>query len=70
MGWVDLVITPFAGTLVIVGEDAIDKYVLDHWLERKVSDGVKLRLFRTFITPFKSFTNVLNGRRPWYRGNR
>ncbi len=70
MGWVDLVITPFAGTLVIVGEDAIDKYVLDHWLERKVGDGIKLRLFRTFITPFQSFTNVLNGRRPWYRGNR
>ncbi len=70
MGWVDLVITPFAGTLVIVAEDAIDKYVLDRWLERKVGDGIKLRLFRTFITPFQSFTNVLNGKRPWYRGNR
>jgi len=66
MGWVDLVITPTAGTAVIVGEDALDKYILKNWLE-KSRPRWKIRLLRMFITPFQSFTNVLHGQLPWKR---
>lgn len=69
MGWVDLVITPTAGTAVIIGEDAIDKYILKNWLENS-RPRWKIRLFRMFITPFQSFTNVLHGQLPWKRYNR
>ena len=66
MGWVDLVITPTAGTAVLIGEDAIDKYILKNWLE-KSRPRWKIRLLRMFITPFQSFTNVLHGKLPWKR---
>ncbi len=69
MGWVDLVITPTAGTTVLVGEDIIDKYILRKWLERK-SSRARIRVYRTFFTPFQSFTNVLRGKVPWKRDNR
>lgn len=69
MGWVDIVVTPMAGTAVIIGEDLIDKYFLRKWLERGTS-RTRIKIFRTFFTPFQSFTNVLGGRKPWHRDNR
>ncbi|MCB1026050.1 MAG: hypothetical protein KDB79_16760 [Acidobacteria bacterium] len=70
MGWVDLVITPTAGTGVMIGEDMIDKYILKKWLERKIKSKTKIMIYRTFFTPIQSFTNVLGGKRPWNRDNR
>lgn len=69
MGWVDLVITPTAGTAVVVGEDMIDKYILKNWLEKN-RPRWKIRLLRMFITPFQAFTNVLHGKLPWKRYSR
>jgi hypothetical protein len=69
MGWVDIVITPTAGTGVLIGEDLIDKYILKKWLE-KGSSRTRMKIFRTFLTPFQSFTNVLGGKVPWKRYNR
>ena len=71
MGWVDLVITPTVGTGAIVGEDAIDKYLLKKWLENGLDPNRKrVKLFRTFFTPFQTFTNILRGKVPWHRDNR
>ncbi|MEZ5347225.1 MAG: hypothetical protein R2681_16890 [Pyrinomonadaceae bacterium] len=70
MGWVDLVITPTAGTGVMIGEDIIDKYILDRWLERKIKSRTRIKIYRTFFTPIQSFTNVLGGKTPWNRDNR
>lgn len=70
MGWVDLVITPTAGTGVMIGEDIIDKYILRKWLERKIKSKTRIRIYRTFFTPVQSFTNVLGGKVPWKRDNR
>ncbi len=69
MGWVDLVVTPTAGTGLLIAEDVIDKYILKKWLEKGSSRG-KVRILRMFITPFQSFTNVLGGKLPWTRYNR
>ncbi len=69
MGWVDLVVTPTAGTGAIIGEDLIDKFVLKKWLEKGTS-RTRIKIFRTFFTPFQSFTNVLRLKAPWKRDNR
>lgn len=72
MAWGDLVVTPAVGTGVLVGEDAIDKYVLKQWLER--GSGVrlskKIKFFRSILTPTTSFANLLRGKAPWKRDNR
>lgn len=69
MGWVDLVVTPTVGTGFLVGEDMVDKYVLNDWLE-KSSSRRKVIILRTLLTPLISFSNVLNGKPPWFRYNR
>lgn len=70
MAYVDLVVTPVVGTGVLIGEDAIDKYVLKNWLERKVGDKNTLKLLRSVLTPTTSVTNLLRGKMPWKRDNR
>lgn len=70
MAYVDLVVTPVVGTGVLIGEDAIDKYVLKNWLERKVGDKTTLKLLRSVLTPTTSFTNLLRGKAPWKRDSR
>jgi hypothetical protein len=69
MAWVDLVITPVVGTGVVIGEDAIDRYILKNWLERKKGGRVtpKIKFFRTLLTPTTSFSNILRGKYPWKR---
>ena len=69
MGYVDLVMTPVGGTALLVGEDAIDKYVLKNWLERK-SGKLKIRILRSFLTPTRSAANLLRGKVPWRRDDR
>ena len=70
MGWVDLVMTPTAGTGVLIGEDIIDKYVLKNWLERTTKSRTKIKVYRTFLNPISSFVNLLGGKKPWTRYNR
>lgn len=70
MGFVDIVITPTAGTAVLIGEDIIDKYILKKWLEKKAMSKLQIFILRTFITPIQSFSNVIRGKRPWKRDNR
>ncbi len=70
MGWVDLVVTPTTGTGTIIGEDILDKYLLKNWLEKKLESRSRMKIYRTFLTPFQSFTNVLRGKKPWHRDNR
>lgn len=72
MAWVDMVMTPVGGTAFLVGEDAIDKYVLKKWLERR-TDGkttVKIKLLRSLLTPTMSVSNLLRRKAPWQRDNR
>lgn len=70
--WTDLVMTPVAGTGVLVGEDAIDKYILKNWLERKAGGRmtIKIKILRSVLTPTTGFSNLLRGKAPWKRDNR
>ncbi|CAN5203486.1 hypothetical protein BH20ACI1_BH20ACI1_24380 [soil metagenome] len=70
MAWVDLIMTPVAGTGVLIGEDMIDRYILKNWLEKKLTSRTRIKVYRTFFNPLTSFVNVLGGKKPWKRYNR
>ena len=67
MSYVDFVITPTMGTGFAIVEDAIDKYVLKNWIERRTSSKLKIKFLRSILTPNMSFANLLRGKMPWYR---
>ena len=68
--WVDLIITPTVGTGVVIIEDAFDKYLLKNWIEKKMDNKVMVKIFRFLFTPTTGFSNLLRGKKPWYRDNR
>jgi hypothetical protein len=71
MGFVDLVVTPTVGTGVVSLEDAVDRYILKNWLERKFGpNSIKIKFFRTALMPTTTFANLLRGKYPWTRETR
>ncbi len=70
MAWVDLIMTPTAGTGVLIGEDIIDKYILKNWLEKTTTSRTKIKMYRALFNPIASFVNILGGKKPWTRYNR
>ena len=70
MAYVDLVITPTVGTAVLIGEDAIDRYLLKHGIEKDTTNKRTVAIMRTLLTPTTSTANVLRGKKPWKRDDR
>jgi hypothetical protein len=70
MAYVDLVMTPVAGTGLVIAEDAVDKYFLRNWLEKKTANKFIIRISRSLFTPTTSIANLLRRRPPWSRDNR
>lgn len=66
MAYVDLVVTPVLGTGWVIGEDVLDRFVIRR-VEDKTNNRLIRILFRSFLNPTRSFSNVLRGRYPWYR---
>lgn len=63
-GYVDLVMTPTAGTGWMVMEEALDRYVIRHMENR----NFVLKIFlRTLLNPMRSVANALRFKEPWYR---
>ncbi len=69
MSYVDLVVTPVVGAGWLVGEDALDRYIIRRF-EHKLSRRIAVILFRSFLNPTRSFANVMRGKFPWYRDDR
>lgn len=69
MAYVDLVVTPVVGTGWLVGEDLLDKHLIQRF-ENHLPNRFNIVLFRSFLNPTRSFANILRGRKPWYRDNR
>lgn len=67
-GFVDLVITPTVGTGWLVGEDILDRYVIEK-LEGKTSNRF-LQMMLRGLNPARSFSNLLRGKVPWHRDTR
>jgi hypothetical protein len=68
-GFVDHVVTPTIGLAWMVGEDAIDRYLIQPIEDRTTNKLVRLAL-RTALNPARSFADVVDGKAPWYRGSR
>lgn len=65
-GWVDFIITPTLGTLWIIAEDTLDRYVSD----RVQGDNYTRRwpkYLRGGLSPARSGANLLRGQKPWFR---
>jgi len=64
--WVDLVITPTVGTGVMIGEDALDRYLL-RTIERRTNNFWVKIFMRMLFNPTRNFSNMLRFKEPWYR---
>jgi hypothetical protein len=65
-GWVDFIITPTVGTLWMLGEDSLDRFVTDPLVQRHpYTFGYKL--LRAGLNPSRSLANILRGHYPWFR---
>lgn len=69
MAYVDIAVTPVVGTAWLVGEDALDKYLIRQ-LDQKIDNKVLRLLLRSFLNPTRSMANILRGKYPWYRDDR
>ena len=65
-GWVDFIVTPVVGTLGLIGEDAIDRYVTDRLVYLHPYSR-RYKILRAGLNPPRSVANVLAGQLPWYR---
>jgi hypothetical protein len=65
-GWVDFIVTPIVGTLLLIGEDTIDRYITDPLVE-KHPRAFGYKVMRSGLNPTRSLANMLRGRYPWYR---
>jgi len=69
MGQIDLVMTPVGGFGWMVGEDILDRFVT-----RRVEGATRNRFLidatRCGLDPIRVGTNLLHGKRPWYRASR
>ena len=64
-GVVDWVITPTVGFGWMVGEDALDKYVIRRF-ELRTQNHAKRLLLRSMLNPTRSFANMMQGKVPWH----
>ena len=69
MAFEDLVVTPTLGTVWLVGEDALDRFLVQK-LESKTTNRVLKALVRSGLNPTRSMANIMRLKVPWYRDSR
>ena len=65
-GWVDIVVTPTLGTAWMVGEDALDRFLVRR-VEGRFGRGRWTNFFRCALNPARMGANLLRLKAPWYR---
>jgi len=66
VGQIDLVMTPVGGFGWLVGEDFLDKFVTRR-VEGATDNRFLVDFTRCGLDPIRVGTNILHGKRPWYR---
>jgi hypothetical protein len=66
VGQIDLVMTPIGGLGWLVGEDILDRYVTRN-VEGRTHNRTLIDATRCGLDPIQVGTNILHGKRPWYR---
>jgi hypothetical protein len=67
--YVDLVVTPVVGTGWLIGEDMLDRFLIKK-IESRTTNRIIRLMFRTWLTPSKSFANMMRGQWMWHRDDR
>lgn len=62
----DIVVTPIAGTAMLIAEDALDRYVIER-IERNNKNFYVKVFARMLLNPTRNFSNMLRFKAPWYR---
>ena len=68
-GFITLVDTPTLGTVTMLGEDVLDRYLI-MGLENRTANRLLIALTRCFLNPGRSFGNVMAFKVPWHRDTR
>ncbi len=68
-GFVDHVVTPVIGLGWMIGEDALDKYVIQRFEEKFENPYLRL-IVRGTLNPSRSFANAMRFKVPWARDDR
>ena len=69
MSYTDIVVTPTVGTLWLIGEDALERYIVRP-IENRTSNRFVRLMVRSWLNPSRSFANLLRGKWFWYRDGR
>jgi hypothetical protein len=65
-GWVDFTITPTVGTLWLLAEDTLDRYVSDR-IQGDNRSRILPKIIRGGLNPSRTMANALRFKTPWYR---
>ncbi len=68
-GFVDHVITPTMGLAWMIGEDSVDKYLVER-IEAHTQNRYLKMFARAGLNPSRSMANMLRGEQPWHRDTR
>lgn len=66
MAYGDLVVTPTLGTAWLIGEDFLDRFVVQR-LELKTNRPLARNAARVLLNPMRGAANMLRFKMPWYR---
>jgi len=69
VGQIDIVMTPIGGFGWMVGEDWLDKNVVER-VERSTSNHFLIDTARCAFNPIRGGANILHGKPPWFRISR
>src|SRR5579871_1577761 len=65
-GWVDFIITPTVGSLWVLAEDTIDRYVSDR-IQGDDRSHILPKIIRGSLNPSRTMANFIRFKKPWYR---
>jgi hypothetical protein len=69
VGQIDVVMTPLGGTGWLIGEDFLDKEIVQR-VEGATQSRFLIDTTRTALNPVRAGANMLHGKHPWYRASR
>ena len=65
-GWVDFIITPTVGSLWVLAEDTIDRYISDR-IQGDDRSRIFPKILRGSLNPSRTMANFIRFKKPWYR---
>jgi len=65
-GWVDFIITPTVGSLWVLAEDTIDRYISDR-IQGDDRSRIFPKILRGSLNPSRTMANFVRLKKPWYR---